>query len=86
MLLCILGFFIGFCVFLVSLANDLKSNMNLIKKKTKSRIDRAKSSNIEIEIKGNLCEFVRFNSDAAQLSGNKNIFFFNFLYMRRVEF
>lgn len=73
---CILGLFIGFCVFLVTLTKDLKNNLNVIEKKIQSRVDQTKSlsSETDIEIIGNLCKFIRFNSDAKQLSGIENIF------------
>lgn len=73
-LFCILGIFIGFCVFSVAITNDLEKNLHLTKRKIELNIDRTKklSAEIEIEVKRNLCEIIRFHSDAKQLSEDIN--------------
>lgn len=79
MIFCILGLIIGFCVFSVALAKDMKINLNLIKMQVGSNIGRKPvlSSETEIEIKKNLFDIIRIQSDAKQLSEMKSFKFFD---------
>lgn len=65
-----MGVFIGFCSFSVAFAIDLEQSLKSMSKRTGSVIDgKEKLSNeTEIEMKKNLCEFIRFHSDSKQLS------------------
>lgn len=57
-------------MFSVTFTNDLKNNLIMIEMQIKSNVDLTKplTNETEAEVKRKLCEFVRFNSDAEQLS------------------